>query len=193
MVDAAGAVALDYEQARYSKVAILLHWAIALLIILNWPLGYFRGAFPRDWQIITLHKSIGFTVLALTLVRIGWRLAHRPPAFDPVLKRWETGLAHAVHMLFYLLLLALPISGWVMGSAGTRGGTTSYFWLFPIGPLPIAQSEELHDSMEALHGLMGWAMLALVILHVAGALKHHLEGHRHLLRRMAPFLYRRRA
>lgn len=190
-MDAAGAVALDYEQARYSKVAIWLHWAIALLILLNIPLGFFRGAFPRDWQMIQLHKSIGFTVLALTLVRIGWRMTHRPPPFDAVLKRWETGLAHAVHGAFYLLLLALPISGWVMGSTGTRGNTTNFFWLFPIGPLPLAPNAELHDNLETLHGWMGWAMIVLVALHVGGALKHHLDGHRHLLRRMAPFLYRR--
>lgn len=190
-MDAAGAVALDYEQARYSKVAIWLHWAIALLIVANIPLGFFRGAFPREWQMIQLHKSIGFVVLALTLVRIGWRLSHRPPPFDPVLRRWEVGLAHGVHMLFYLLLLALPVTGWLIGSAGTRGGTTSFFWLFPIGPLPTGQNEALHDGAEALHGWLGWAMLVLVALHVAGAAKHHLDGHRHLLRRMAPFLYRR--
>jgi cytochrome b561 len=194
MVDAAGAMALDYEQARYSKVAIWLHWSIALLILANIPLGFFRGSFGQAARgdLTTLHKSIGLTVLALTLVRIAWRFTHRPPAFDPVMRRWEASLARAVHLTFYALLLAIPITGWLLVSSGNRAAPTNFFWLFPVGTLPTGANEGLHDAAEMLHDWLAWPMMALILLHVGGAVKHHLDGHRHLLGRMAPFLYRRR-
>jgi cytochrome b561 len=192
-MDAAGAAALDYDGARYSRGAVWLHWIIAGLIVVNLALGFLHEDFARPTRSVMMgwHKSIGFTVLGLTLVRIAWRLGHRPPAFDPVLKRWEAGLARLVHTLFYVLLLAIPLSGWLIVSTGMKVNPTRFFWLFDIGALPVAPSEGLHDFAEETHELLGYAMLLLLVLHVGGALKHHLDGHRHLIGRMAPWLYRR--
>lgn len=181
------------EAARYTRVAIWLHWLIAALLIGNLLVGLYHDSFGRPaaaW-LMWFHKATGLVVLALTVARLAWRLGHRPPAFDPVLKRWERGLAHAIHWLFYAMLIAIPLSGWLVASTGGRP-FTSFFGLFDVPPLPVARSEESHELFEEVHELLGKAMIGLVLLHVAGAVKHHLEGHRHLIGRMAPWLYRSR-
>ena len=170
--------------ARYSRGAIWLHWIIAALIAVNLILGFFHEDFEKPVRaaMMTVHKATGLLILALTLLRIFWRLRHRPPAFDPVLKRWEAGLARLIHGLFYVAMIAIPLSGWILSS--TNGKPTSFFWLFEIAPLPI-RGRDTHELFEEIHALLGYAMLALVALHVAGALKHHFEGHRHLIGRMS--------
>lgn len=177
------------DLARYSRVAVWLHWIIAVLIVVNLLLGFYREEFDRPVRAVVMgwHKSIGFTVIALTLARILWRFTHRPPPFDPAMKKWEVGLARLVHGLFYLLLLAIPLSGWLIVSTGERVNPTNFYWLFNIGPLPVTPGEDLHELAEKAHEMLGYAMLVLLALHVLGALKHHLEGHRHLIRRMAPW------
>lgn len=178
---------------RYSSVAIAFHWLIAALIILNLFLGFFHddfGSEARSWMMF-FHKATGITILALSLARFGWRLAHRPPPYDAVLKAWERRLAGLVHFLFYVLLLAIPLSGWMLSSSSNR--PTDYFGLFEIAPLPVPQTDAAHDALEETHELLGKLMIALIILHVAGALKHHAQGHRHLIARMAPWLSRREA
>lgn len=177
------------DLARYSRVAVWLHWIIALLIVFNLLLGFYREEFDRPVRSVIMgwHKSIGFTVIALTLARILWRFTHRPPPFDPAMKNWEAGLARLVHGLFYLLLLAIPLSGWLIVSTGERVNPTNFYWLFNIAPLPVAPGEDLHELAEEAHELLGYAMLVLLALHVGGAVKHHLEGHRHLIGRMSPW------
>ncbi|QAY79642.1 cytochrome b [Sphingosinicella sp. BN140058] len=179
------------ETARYTRVAILLHWTIAALILANLFLGFFHESFGRgatSWM-MWFHKSLGMTVLGLTVLRLIWRLSHRPPAYDAVMKRWEAGLAAVIHWLFYVALIAIPLSGWLLSSSGGR--VTSFFGLFDIAPLPIARRDDIRDMFEEAHELLAWSMIVLLTLHVAGALKHHLDGHRHLIGRMVPFLYRR--
>jgi cytochrome b561 len=178
---------------RYSRVAIWLHWILAALIVVNFLLGFFHEDFARPVRSAMMgwHKSLGLTVIALTLVRIGWRLTHRPPPFDPAMKPWEVAVARLVHGLFYLLLLAIPVSGWLIVSTGERVNPTSVFGLFEIGPLPVAPGDGIHDFAEEAHELLGYAMLVLLLLHVGGAAKHHLDGHRHLIGRMAPWVRRR--
>jgi cytochrome b561 len=193
-MDAAGAAALDYDGARYSRGAVWLHWTIAALIVANLLLGFFHEDFSRPVRgtMMGLHKSIGFAVIALTLVRIAWRFRYRPPPLDAALKRWEAGLARLVHGLFYLLLLAIPLSGWLMVSTGRKVNPSRFFGLFDIGPMPVTPGPEVHEFAESAHALLGYAMLVLLLLHVGGALKHHLDGHRHLIGRMAPWLAPRR-
>jgi cytochrome b561 len=175
------------DLARYSRVAIWLHWIIALLIVVNLLLGFYHEDFDKPVRaaMMNVHKATGLTILVLTLARIAWRLGHRPPPFDPVMKRWEVGLARAVHWLFYALLIALPLSGWLVVS--TSGRVTSWFGLFDVAPLPVSRSEDLHELMEEVHEYLAYSMLALLALHVGGAIKHHFEGHRHLIGRMAPW------
>ena len=178
------------EAVRYTRTAIALHWIIAALLIGNIVLGLYHDSFGKAWTpwIMFVHKATGMTVLALSLARLAWRLTHRPPAFDPVLKGWERGLAHFIHWLFYAMLIAIPLSGWLLSSSSGRA--TNFWGLFDIGPLPVGRSN--HDFFEDAHELLGKAMIGLVLLHVAGALKHHFGGHRHLMGRMAPWLYRTR-
>ena len=106
-------------QARYSTVAIILHWLIAALLVWIVLLGWEASDVQGSAKIapLQLHKPLGITVLLLTLARLGWRLTHRPPAISPHLKPWERRLARVVHWGFYVILLALPLSGWAMVSA----------------------------------------------------------------------------
>jgi cytochrome b561 len=190
MATAAAIGSLD--SARYSRVAILLHWVIAVLILINLYLGIFHEDMskPVRASMIFYHKSIGLTVLALTVARLLWRLAHRPPPYDAAMKGWEVGLARVTHWTFYAMLLALPLSGWLLISTGGR--PTSVFGLFSVPALPISHSDDVHDTVDTIHTVLGWTMLALVCLHVAGALKHQLQGHRQIFGRMAPWAYRTR-
>jgi cytochrome b561 len=183
----AGLASLDL---RYSRTAIALHWVIATLILVNLTLGIIHDSFPKPVSatMIFYHKAIGITVLALTLLRLGWRLIHRPPPFDPAMKKWERGLARTVHWLFYVLLVAIPTTGWLLTSSGGRA--TSWFGLFSIPALPVSRSDDAHDTFQALHQYLAYSVIALLLLHVAGALRHHLKGHGRIIGRMAPWFYR---
>ena len=180
------------EAARYTRVAIALHWIIALLLLGNLFLGFGHEWFgkPAEAWMMFFHKAIGITVLALTFARLAWRLSHRPPPHDATMKRWEARLAGLIHAAFYLALIAIPLTGWMLSSSSSRA--TDYFGLFSIPPLPVPRSDDAHDFFEEAHELLAWLTLGLVALHVAGALKHHLEGHKHMIGRMAPWLYRGR-
>src|SRR5215210_6517552 len=103
---------------RYNSTARALHAAIAVLVIVNLTLGLLNEPLEDTVQLIPLHKSIGFTVLALTVARIAWRFTWKTPEYRPALKRFDLALAKAVHAVFYALLLILPLSGWIFSSAG---------------------------------------------------------------------------
>lgn len=176
---------------RYTRGAIWLHWIVAALVLVNLAIGLLhdsvldgvRGAIP-------LHKSIGFTVLVLTLGRIGWRLAHRPPPLPSALSRWERTGARATHAAFYALLLAMPLSGWAMGSAGREARyPTRWFGLFDVPHLPVSAANA--EAGDSAHLVLGYLMAALVVLHVAAALRHHFLLRDGVLARMAPVLARR--
>jgi cytochrome b561 len=185
----ASAVAMTgMEEARYTRVAVALHWLIAALIVVNLVIGFFHDDVSKASQptVMTIHKSIGFSVLALSLARLAWRLTHRPPAADAVLKRWEATLAALTQWVFYALMIALPVTGWVLTSGGGRA--TKFFWLFTIPPLGVDKATG--KEFGEIHEYLGWTMLVLLLLHVAGALTHQLQGHRQVLGRMAPWMLR---
>jgi len=200
-------------QMRYSKGAIILHWTIAILILHNLLTGFFHDALPRSW--FQFHISSGVTILALTVIRIGWRLTHKPPPFLPM-ATWEKGLAKVVHFLLYCAMLAAPLTGWAMISAhadkpapvvqaaGVPGQPpaapgkprkTMIWGIFELPKLsPIAhiadqpdgaaKIKETHELYEERHEMVGWIFLGLLILHVAGALKHQFVDRRRQLGRM---------
>jgi cytochrome b561 len=173
---------------RYSRVAATLHWVIAALIAINVTLGFTAELFPDDWvrPAIDLHKSVGFTVLGLVLLRILWRLSHKPPPLPGSYPRLERIGAHAAHIVLYGLILLLPISGWMHDSAfkDAAAHPLQLFWIIPwfrigrIAHLPPATKEVVHGQLFALHVWAGYALYALVALHILGALKHQfIDGH----------------
>ncbi|OAN51977.1 MULTISPECIES: cytochrome b [unclassified Sphingobium] len=167
---------------RYTSVARALHWAIAVLILLNLGLGFAHDALPKDWAVMPVHKSIGLTVLALTLVRIGWRLTHRTPPLPAAMPGWEKGAAHLTHVAFYALMLILPLSGWVMTSAGTR--PLNWFFLFDVPKFAVAKGDAIVGVSSEAHELLPWLWVVLIALHVGAALRHHFVLKDDILRRM---------
>jgi cytochrome b561 len=183
--------------SRYTRTAMALHWAIALLIVCNVVLAWTFDDLPDGWvrQAIDLHKSIGITVLGLAAMRVLWRSTHRPPPLPekfPKLERWA---AHAVHLGLYALIVAIPLSGWMHDSAWRDAATHPMYWfgLFEwprIGWLmaqPTALKETLHQNLGRLHTLLAYVLYVLVALHVAGALKHEWWDRESVLRRMLPW------
>ncbi len=162
-------------QKRYSNVAIILHWLIAILVIANWRLA--ENAEHTSVQADKMfwmgqHKAIGISILVLSVLRLLWRFWHKPPPFDPHMAGWERKLAHFVHIIFYVLLIGLPVGGWLASSFA--GYSISMWGLFDWPLFPVAESKETAKQIAETHGTLGKAMLILILLHVAGALKHSL-------------------
>jgi cytochrome b561/polyisoprenoid-binding protein YceI len=169
-------------RSRYSAVAIILHWLIAAAIvfqvIIAWRMG--GGRTPEGFALVQLHKSIGITVLLLSLVRLGWRLTHRPPPLPAGMATWEKALAKVAHVGLYAIMIGLPITGWIMVSASRIQVPTLLFGVIPWPHVPgLAHLAEpaksaWHAFGETGHEVLAWGAYLLVALHVAGALKHQL-------------------
>ena len=181
---------MSYPKTRYSTVAILLHWVIAAALLFQVVIGSAMEG-PRDatrFSIFQLHKSVGIAILLLTLVRIGWRIVNPPPPLSETLKPWERTLARSTHRAFYALLLALPLSGWLIVSTSKIAVPTRLFGVigWPHIPVPDAFRRSVHEASELGHEVLVWGAFALVALHVAGALKHHFIDSDAELDRMIP-------
>ena len=180
---------------RYTRTAMVLHWLVAVLIIGNVLLIWVVDWFPDDMvrRVIDTHKSIGITVLGLALLRILWRLSHKPPAMPASYPRVERMGAHAAHFLLYLLILGLPLSGWIHDSAfkDAAANPLRLFGLVPwprIGPimaLDPATKEQVHSFWFQVHSTLAYVLYALLALHVLGALKHQFIDKEPEFRRMA--------
>ena len=168
---------------RYTRIARLLHWGIAALVIANILIGIVHEPLGEVFSgSMGIHKAIGITVLALTVVRIGWRLSHPAPPLPLAMPAWERGAAHVLHLVFYAVLLILPVTGWIMVSAGERPLT--WFWLFDIPKLAVTKGDALVTASRAAHGTLGLVFGALALLHIAAALRHHFVLRDGVLRRM---------
>lgn len=170
----------------YTRVAILLHWTIAALIIANLAIGLLSDAF-KGVPLMPVHKAIGISVLALSVLRLLWRLGHPAPPFPRSIPAWQRAASALTHGALYALMILLPLTGWWFVSAAAQRRPLDWFGLFPIPYLPVHQAG---GAMHEAHELLGWAMLALVVLHVAAALKHHVIDRDPILTRMAPILTR---
>lgn len=179
---------IEAPVARYHPLAIALHWLLAVALIANLALGLYMADLPfspQRLQYYSWHKWAGVTVLVLSFVRLFWRLAHRPPALPLAIQRampaWQRMAHHATHVGLYVLFFAVPLLGWAYSSAEGFPGV----WLGLV-PLPdfVPVSEGLADVLKPLHKFSAYAMAALVLLHVAGALKHQWVDRDGLLRRM---------
>lgn len=176
-------------QDRYSTGAIWFHWTIAVLVIVNILIGLFHENLLAGVSAMPLHKSIGITVLVLSAGRLAWRLTHRPPALPAAMAGWEKLGAKAVHWTLYAMMFVLPLTGWAMSSNPEHPRPLTWFGLFPVPLLPVAP--QAAGAAHQAHVLLGWAMGALVLLHVLAALRHHLLLRDRVLVAMAPGLARR--
>lgn len=176
--------------SRYSTVAIIFHWTIALLLI-----GNLAGGLLFDWiedadkslffTLVQLHKATGITILALAVLRLAWRLMNPPPPYPDHMTPAERTLAKLSHWGFYVLMIALPLSGWAMVSTGKIKFPMLWYGLFEIPPLPAPTGWNYHEA----HEILGWVSVAMIVLHVAAALKHHYFDRDDVFARM--WLWRR--
>lgn len=174
---------------RYTRGAIWLHWILAALVLVNLTIGLLHESVLDGVKgVIPLHKAIGITVLVLTFVRIAWRLAYRPPPPPASATAWERWAAALVHLAFYGLLLALPITGWMLVSGKPTSKPFSWFGAFDVPVLPISRAAS--GFAHTAHGLLGYVMVGLVALHVCAALRHHFVLRDGTLSRMIPLLAR---
>ena len=170
---------------RYTSTAIALHWLLALAIVGAFGMGLYMSGLPLSptrLKLYNWHKWAGVTILALSALRLLWRLGHRPPA-DPPMPAWQARAAHAVHGLLYLVFFAVPLSGWAYSSAA--GFPIVWFGVLPL-PDFVPVDKALAEQLKELHALMAWSLALLVLVHVAGALKHQLIDKDGLLLRMMP-------
>jgi cytochrome b561 len=171
-------------QDRYGIVTIILHWTIATLMIGLLILGLYMVDLPVSLEKLKLygwHKEFGFLVLALAIFRVLWRIGNITPTLS--IPWWEALAARSVHWLFYGFMFALPITGWLITSSA--GVPASFFGLFTL-PQLIAPNEELRHLFQELHEWLAYALIAVIALHTAAALKHQFIDKDTILRRMFP-------
>ncbi|WP_025828468.1 cytochrome b [Acetobacter okinawensis] len=179
---------------RYSTVAVILHWMIALgiltLIVMGLVMDHIHLDTMRVFQLYQLHKSIGITVMFLIALRIGWRLTHSAPALPADMPPLEKKGAHLAHLALYGLQVLLPLSGWAMVSVSMLGIPTVLFGAVPWPDLPVLSTlpdkAPVEVALKVVHHWASWGLLGLIILHVAAALRHQFVLHDHVLRQMMP-------
>ena len=209
------------SQKHYSAVAIVLHWAIAALILYNIWLGWrYSGHYSAvgvlqhlpligdslshvptkglvQYQVLQLHKSVGFTILALSLVRLAWRLVNKPPAYAHEPKAWENTAAHIVHWGFYLIMIGLPLTGWIMVSASPTNIPTLLYKHLPfphlgfIHAMAMPARKAIDATTTDLHYRLVNLTYLLLALHIGAALKHQFRDRDEVLWRMLPFPFLR--
>lgn len=173
---------------RYTGPAIALHWLVAALVLATIPLGLYMTELPlspRKLQLYAYHKWIGVSVFLLAVLRLLWRLGHRPPPPPPGLPAWQRRAAQAAHGALYVLIFAVPLSGWVYSSA--VGVPTVYLGLWQLPDL-VSRNRDLADALKPVHVFLAYAMAALVAIHIGAALKHHFLDRDGVLARMLPFV-----
>lgn len=170
----------------YSTIAIWLHWIIAILVIANIGLAELTEDLSREARgpYMDFHKAFGITILFLSIARLGWRLGHKPPPLPGNMPGWQMITAKVSHILFYVLLIGLPIGGWLWMS--TYPAPISYFGLFDVPLLPVEGNKALGETLHEGHEIGGKVMLGLVVIHLAAVAKHHLVDKNNILRRMWP-------
>lgn len=168
---------------RYSLIAITLHWSIAALLAFQIGVGWALDDLgARGFSLFQLHKSVGIAILALSLVRVAVRWwKPRPPKSED---GWQGALASSVHLGLYIFMIGAPLTGWVLVSTSRVRVPTLLFGIVPLPHLPLPAAS--HDFAEGAHGALAWIGIALLALHVAGALRHHLLMQDGLLWRMMP-------
>lgn len=172
--------------ARYTATAKALHWLMALLIFGLLALGFYMHDLPLSPQKLKLyswHKWAGVTVFLLVWLRLFWRLAHRPPALPASMPKLLQLAAHAGHLALYVLMIVIPISGWLMSSA--KGVQTVWFGVLPLPDL-LEKNKEVGDLLQTVHMSLNLFFAAVIAGHIGAALKHHFIDRDDILKRMLP-------
>ena len=174
--------------ARYTSTAISLHWLVAVALLGTFGVGVYMHDLPLSpdkLRIYSWHKWAGVTIFLLVLIRLAWRFTHRPPAPPANMPAWQQAAAETAHRLLYVLMIAVPLSGWLMSSA--KGFQTVYFGVLPLPDL-LAKNKELGETLTTVHQALNFTMAGLVLAHAGAAIKHHLIDRDDVLTRMLPFL-----
>jgi cytochrome b561 len=181
---------------RYGTVAMSLHWLIAILLITNICLGLYFADLPHSdpskFGLTQLHKSIGLTVLVLSIARVVWRLMNPVPPLPRGMSAPLRLFARATHVLLYVLIILIPLSGWALVSSSPLGLPTMYFGLFQwphipfLADLALQQKKILRENFELIHVVLAWSAIVLIPLHIAGALFHQFFRGDDVLKRMLP-------
>jgi cytochrome b561 len=175
------------SSGRYTAVAQGLHWLIAGLIVTQFVLAIAADDLPlgaHKLALLARHKSFGMTVLMLAALRLLWRLNNSPPELPSGMTRLERMLARSTHVAFYVLLFAMPMTGWLMSSA--KNYSVSWFGLF-TWPNLIGKNETAFDLLRTTHHILSYILFAIAVLHILAALKHHFWNKDDVLLRMLPF------
>lgn len=186
---------MSVSNKTYTAFAMLLHWLMAIgiigLIVVGLLMTHGSIAAVTKFKLYQLHKSVGITVLALAVVRLGWRALHRPPALPATMPRLERTMAAASHHLLYLLMIGLPLAGWALVSVSPLKIPTILYGLVQWPDLPIVGSAAAKARwatiFDAVHSYGAWALAGLILLHAAAALRHHFISRDDVLSRMLPF------
>jgi cytochrome b561 len=172
----------------YSAVAICLHWLVFAFILTNWSLGLYMVELPLSPQKLKLfswHKWLGVTIFLIAILRVAWRIAHPAPPLPAAMPAWQRTAASLSHVLLYLLLFVIPLSGWLYSSAA--GIPTVYLGWIQLPDL-MQKDKHLAELLKIAHISLNGALFVLVCVHVAAALKHHFHDRNEILARMLPFL-----
>lgn len=176
------------SRSRYDSVAMGLHWLVAAAILILLVLGFImtglKPGSPQQFKLYQLHKSVGVAVFLLTVLRLGWRLGHRPPPLPAAMGAGERLLAHAGHWALYALMLGLPLTGWVVVSTSPYNIPTVVFGLVGLPHLPLPR--DLNALAKGTHLIGAWLLVATLVGHVAAALRHHFVLRDDVLTRMLP-------
>ncbi len=170
--------------SKYTTTAIALHWIMAVAIVSLFAFGLYMHDLPLSpWKlrVYSWHKWAGVTIFILAIARLAWRLANRPPKLPQHMGRAEQFVAHVGHGSLYFLMFAIPLSGWLMSSA--KGFQTVLFGMFPIPDL-LSKNKELGDLLQTVHWALNMLLAAIVVGHVAAALKHHFINRDDVMTRM---------
>ncbi len=172
---------------RFTLPAIVLHWLIAALIAMAFALGStmvdIPGITPTKLKYFSWHKWLGVTVLGLAALRLIWRLTHAAPAYPADMPMWQQNVAHGLHGLLYLLMFAIPISGYFYSLAA--GVPVVYFGILPL-PVLMEADPQLKPILKQVHYVLNMALLTCLVLHVLAAIKHHFIDRDHIFKRMLP-------
>ena len=174
-----------HPTGRYTLTAIALHWLLALAIVVMFAVGLYMTSLsfsPTRLRLFNWHKWAGIGILALSALRLLWRLWHRPPA-DLPMPAWQRRAAHLAHGLLYGLFFAVPLAGW--GYSSAAGFPVVVFGVLPL-PDFVPVSRALAETLKLVHHWLAYGLAAVVVLHITGALKHHFVDRDGLLLRMRP-------